>query len=385
MIILREAKETLQYLFGKFPIVSLTGPRQSGKTTLAKQTFPQLAYVNLEDWVLQEKIKQDPAAFLAQYPDGLIIDEAQYIPQLFHYIQILSDERNIPGQYVLTGSQDFLLYENITQSLAGRVGIIRLLPLTYREVQSVHNTISVNDCLFQGGYPRLHKESIRPSDFFSGYLQTYVERDVRSLKNIDNLHLFQKFLLLCAGRVGQVLNVSSLSRDVGVSGGTIKSWLSVLEASYVLYLLQPFALNINKQMTKAPKLYFYDTGLLCYLLNIQQADWVTQHYAYGSIFENFVLNEILKHQLSHGEQQNVYFLRDAFGHEVDAVLKNGNRKKLLEIKSSVAFTSDFVKNILYYKRDLDDGAVVYQGDQSITYKDVSVIPVKDFLKNFDLC
>lgn len=378
MEIQREAQQTVKHLWEKFPIVSLTGPRQSGKTTLAKQTFPKLPYVNLEDFVLREHVKTDISGFLKQYPQGLIIDEAQNLPQLFSALQVITDERKLPGQYLITGSQDFLLNERITQSLAGRVGIIRLLPLTFEELQQT-SALPINQALFQGGYPGLYRMEMKPQEFFSNYLQTYVERDVRTLKNVEDLDTFQKFILLCAGRVGQLLNLSTLSRDVGVSVGTVKAWLSVLKASYVVYTLPPLEINVNKQMTRSPKLYFYDTGLLCYLLNIQKAEWLSQHYTYGALFENFVLNELLKQPCNQGKRPSLFFLRDAHGHEVDAVLSQGSQRQLLEIKATASFHKDFIKGIAYFQRKEDTGTVIYQGDIALEYKGISIVPTREFL------
>lgn len=375
----RLLNDKLRELFSKFPVVYLTGPRQSGKTTLAKMTFPDLPYTNFEDISVREAVRLDPHGFLKSHDSGLIIDEAQNIPEIFSYIQIYADQRQHPGQYLLTGSQNFLLNEKISQSLAGRIGILNLLPLSYDEVMQDYK-ISIDDFMFKGGYPRIYEQNIDPEDFFSGYIQTYVERDVRQLKNISSLDTFQKFLFLCAGRVGQVLNLSSLSNDCGISVPALKEWISILECSYVIYTLHPWYLNINRRMMKSPKMYFYDTGLLCNLLNIRNTYELKQHFAYGSIFENFVINEIVKSQLNKGKRPNVYFLRDAKGHEIDCVIPSHSAVAYYEIKASATFNADFVKNIEYYRRENERGIVIYRGDSSFTFKDTSIINLEEFFK-----
>lgn len=384
-IVRRLMYNKLQELFKKFPIVYLTGPRQSGKTTLAKMAFPDLPYVNFEDISIREAVRLDPHGFLKSYDTGLIIDEVQNVPEIFSYIQLYADQRNIPGQYLLTGSQNFLLNEKISQSLDERVEILRLLPLSYSEVIKNHE-VSIDDFIFKGSYPRLYEQNINTEDFFSEYLQTYVERDVRQLKNISSLSTFQKLLFLCAGRVGQILNLSSLSNDCGMSVSTLKEWISVLESSYIVYTLHPWPLKINKQMTKSPKIYFYDTGLLCYLLNIRKTDELKQHFAYGSIFENFVINEIIKLYWKKEKIEQVYFLRDSRGHEIDCVLPFNSPSEIYseiyyyEIKSGETFSPDFVKNIDYYK-DYGKGAVIYRGDNSFTFKDTRIIKLEEFLSS----
>ncbi len=380
---LRTLNSKLVKLFQKFPIVFLTGPRQSGKTTLSKMTFPDLPYVNFEDISVLEKVKLDPHSFLDQYDNGLIIDEAQNFPDIFSYIQVYADQREKPGQFLLTGSQNFLLNEHISQSLAGRVGILELLPLSYGEIRQEFD-FSVSEILFRGGYPRIYKYDIDSDEFFPGYLRTYIERDVRSLKNITSLGAFQRLLILCAGRVGQVLNFSSLSNDTGLSINTLKSWISILEASYVTYLMHPYFVNINKRLIKAPKIYFYDTGLLCHLLGIRNETELKQHYAYGSIFENFIINEVRKQQLNNGERANMYFMRDSRGHEIDCVVPKGNKRLLYEIKASATFNKEFVKNIDYFREDNDECMVIYQGKEDFLFKNTYLKSSERFLIMKDL-
>ena len=363
----------------KFPIVFLTGPRQSGKTTLIKDTFPSLPYFNLESPSERAMIAGDPEGFLESNKGGVIIDEVQNYPDLFSFIQVYVDkQREVPGQFFLTGSQNFVINEKISQSLAGRVGILELLPLSYKEIPGDDNKIL--SFLFKGGYPELYGSSkLSPEEFFQNYVRTYLERDVRQVKNITDMNLFQLFVFLLAGRVGQVINYNSLGDDSGLSSTTIKGWLSVLEASYILYLVHPYHVNINKRMVKAPKIYFYDTGLLCSLLGIKNETDLRGHYAYGNIFENFIINEILKSQLHKGERSNIYFLRDSQGHEIDCLIPHSNHRQLCEIKSSATFNTNFVKNLEYFKTDGDEGMTIYQGDTLFKFKGNAIINCKEFI------
>ncbi|HYX08542.1 MAG TPA: ATP-binding protein, partial [Bacteroidales bacterium] len=327
----RQITPILKDRLKKFPILSLTGPRQSGKTTLLRNEFSDYKYFNLERLDHRELILNDPVGFLNSQGPKVIFDEAQNIPELFSYIQVVSDERGHPGQYILSGSQSFLLNDRISQSLAGRTHISHLLPFGITELSAKYQ--SLNDTIFRGFYPRLHDVGIKPTEFYPSYIQTYVERDIRSLKAIENLNTFSRFIGLCAGRIGQILNLSSLANDTGVTVNTVKSWLSLLESSFILYQVQPFYKNYNKRLIKSPKIYFYDTGIVCSLLNIQHADMIRNHYLYGALFENYIISEIIKTQQHTGKKPSIYYWRESNGTEIDCIIELDNQKTVaLEIK-----------------------------------------------------
>lgn len=374
----RELSEQLKNCFRVYPTISITGPRQSGKTTLAKETFPNLNYINLEDPSICTMVRNDPKSFLDQYINGMIIDEVQNIPELFSYLQVYIDERDRPGQYVLTGSQQFLLNERISQSLAGRISIFNLLPLSYREL---HSGLDLYELMFRGFYPRIHRYNISPQDFYPSYIQTYVERDLRMLSNITDLGLFQKFIYLCAGRVGQILNLSSLANDCGISNVTATKWVSLLESSYIVYLLKPYYTNINKRLIKAPKLYFYDTGLLSSLLNIQDSQQLKTHYATGGIFENYIIMEMKKFYSNRNIKGQLYYLRNKTGQEIDILIDKGATQTLIELKSSKTFNDAYLKNIEYWTSYFENStnALIYAGDRSgFRYKNTNILNWKDF-------
>jgi predicted AAA+ superfamily ATPase len=297
-------------------------------------------------------IQNDPKSFLDNYNNGLIIDEVQNVPEIFSYLQVYIDKRDKPNQYILTGSQQFLLNEKISQSLAGRVAVFNLLPLSYREISSTKTDIC--ELIFRGFYPRLYRYDIQPKDFYPSYIQTYIERDIRMLSNISDLGLFQKFIYLCAGRVGQILNLSSLANDCGISHVLARKWISLLEASYIIYLLRPYYANINKLVIKSPKLYFYDTGLLCNLLNIQDSAQLSNHYAIGSIFENYILMEMKKFYSNNNLKDKLYYLRNKNGQEIDVLIDNGKKITLIEIKFGKTFNDSYLKNIEYWSLILNN-------------------------------
>ena len=373
----RELFKKAAELLNKFPMIAITGPRQSGKTTFAKMLRPDYQYVNLEQLDERQFAREDPKGFLNNYQNGVIIDEVQYTPELFSYLQVLTDERKRNGEYILTGSQNFLLAHHITQSLAGRVAMFTLLPFSFSELAiSEYKPMDWKKYLYEGGYPRIYEQKINPADFYANYIQTYIERDVRQLLNVNNLATFQKLLQLLAGRTGQLLNQNNLAGEIGVTGKTIEAWISVLEASYIVYRLPPYYKNFNKRVVKTPKLYFYDTGLAAYLLGIRKIEDFHLHFAQGALFENMVINEFLKESLNKGEFPQHYFWRDAQQHEVDIIIDKGIEKEAYEIKMAQTIHADFFKGLTYFK-GLDPKVqlnVVYGGDKKQTRGDITIYP-----------
>ncbi len=359
-----------------FPILSLAGPRQSGKTTLAKQSFPHLPYVSFEDLDAQATFTRDPRKFLEMYNNGAIFDEVQHVPTLFSYLQGVVDASNATGRFVLTSSQNFLLNQKITQSLAGRVGLITLLPLSIPELDTKKTSL---ERIFLGGYPRLHVAGMLPHEFYPSYISSYIERDVRQLQNVENLSLFQTFMKLCAGRTGQLLNLDSLAQDCGIAHGTARQWLTILEASYVVFLLRPYHTNFNKRLTKMPKLYFYDTGVATSLLGINSLEQLSSHYAKGSLFENFAITEVLKARLNRGLQPQLYFWRDSLGREIDLIDEWGGTTHLFECKSGFTFNTDDAKNLEYFSKLMPQAQrfIVYGAPQLGVYGDIKLITLEE--------
>jgi uncharacterized protein len=379
MFVPRKLSEQLRKQLQQFPILSLTGPRQSGKTTLLKEIFPDYQYFNLERLDYREIITTDPLGFLKATGPKLILDEIQNIPELFHYIQVIADERNTPGQYILSGSQSFLLNEKIAQSLAGRVYISHLFPFDLTEIPQP--TTDIYTAIWKGFYPRLYEYGIQPNDFYPSYIATYVERDVRSLKAIENLNTFTRFLGLCAGRIGQVLNLSSLASDTGITVNTAKSWLSLLEASFIIFQLQPYHRNFSKRLIKSPKLYFYDTGLACSLLHIKDAEMIKTHYLYGSLVENIVIAEIVKKHHHSGKQASVYYWRESNGTEIDCIIEQGNNEIMaIEIKGGATFNKDFLKNLKNFpaKDTTIHKKLIYNAENPISISDIQMIGWNNF-------
>lgn len=345
----RESASRLVKLAKAFRSVAVVGPRQSGKTTLCKAIFPQKPYISLENPDTLEFARTDPRGFLSQFKDGAILDEIQRAPHLFSYLQQVLDETKKKGLFILTGSNNFLLQENITQTLSGRVAYLQLLPLSLAELKaSKKMRLDYGWHVLNGGYPEVITRKINSSDWYANYINTYVERDVRQLKNISSLSQFTKLLRLCAGRTGQILNLTSFSNDCGIDQKTVASWLSVLQSSYIIYLLKPYYSNFNKQIVKTPKLYFYDTGIACSLLGITNAKQIATHSAKGALFENMVVCELLKERFNSGMADNLYYWRDKMGNEVDIVLDNAGKVTAMELKAGETISQDFFKGIEYF-------------------------------------
>lgn len=338
------------------------GPRQSGKTTLVRAAFPRADYVSFEDPDVRRSVEQDPRGFLASFRKMLIVDEVQRVPEVFSYVQAIVDERGLNGHFIFTGSQNYLLHEKITQSLAGRVAILKLLPLSFSEVkQAGVKSPQMEAAIQKGFYPALWKGRANLGLYYSSYVNTYLERDVRQIQNIGNLTAFQNFVRLCAGRAGQLLNLTALGNDCGISHNTAKAWLSILESSFIIHLLPPYYENYNKRVVKSPKLYFYDTGLLCHLLGIENVRQMAHHYMRGALTENFVFSELAKASFNKLRFADLYFWRDKTGNEVDFLLTAAGTKKLVEVKAGKTVGSDFFKGLDYFRK-------VYIGkDRLITF------------------
>lgn len=369
MLIERTIKTKLLQLLASFPAVTLTGCRQCGKSTLLKHLLPDYTYISLEDLDLRQMAREDPRHFISVYSRRVIIDEIQQVPELLSYLQTHIDSINESGMYVLTGSHNLLLMQSVSQSLAGRTALLNLAPFSVEELRTAdllpHST---NDMLYSGSFPRIYDKQIEPSDFYPSYIKTYIDRDVRALRNIADYSAFTRFLKLCAGRCSQILNLSSLAEDAGITRKTAEAWISVLEASYILYLLKPYYKNFGKRIIKNPKLYFYDTGLVSSLLGITDAAQIESFYMRGALFENFVVSELLKKRLFAGKSDELYFWRDSNGVEIDVLEEDSLSLKAYEIKASETMNGAFFSNIKKVK-DLagltgENTAVIYSG-QSI--------------------
>jgi predicted AAA+ superfamily ATPase len=383
-MIFRAATSKVQFLAQQFKAVAIIGPRQSGKTTLAKYVFPEKAYVNFENPDTRLFATEDPRGFLSNYPDGAIFDEAQRVPALFSYLQQILDESLTNGLFIITGSNNFLLQESISQSLAGRVAYLTLLPLTLDEIGVQHTTC--NEWLVRGAYPGLYKEAIDPNTWYANYIRTYIERDVRLVKNINNLLTFERFVRLCAGRVGQLLNMQSLAIEVGVDAKTINTWMGILEMTFVAFRLQPYHKNFNKRLVKMPKLYFYDTGLAAALLGIENSQQLKLNPFRGALFENFVILDLIKQRFNQAKASNLFFWRDSAGNELDILIDQAERLIPVEIKSGQTVTPAFFKGLNYWQKltGEEGGYVIYGGNQIekrshgrtvLPYTDIAKLPL----------
>lgn len=384
-MIVRDALPTLARLAQGFPVLALTGPRQSGKTTLARAAFPAKPYASLENPELRAFAAGDPRRFLAGYPDGAIIDEVQRCPELFSWLQGWVDERRRMGDFVLTGSQQFGLMSTISQSLAGRVGLVQLLPFSQTELAGAALAPdSLDAALWQGGYPALYDRRLPPDDWFPNYIATYVERDVRQLLAVRDLTVFQRFVKMCAARCGQLLNLSSLAADCGITHMTAREWLTVLEASYIVRLLPPYHRNFGKRLVKTPKLYFIDTGLAAWLLGIRNAQGVASHPMRGALFENLVVGEFVKQRFNAGQPAELYFWRDNVGHEVDLLLETPDGLQAVEIKSGMSFAADWPVAARRWKSYAGEEAlapwIVHGGDRSFDAEDYRAFSWRSLLE-----
>ncbi|MGC9312258.1 MAG: ATP-binding protein [Sediminispirochaetaceae bacterium] len=379
-IIPREITDIAKNLFSKYPIITITGPRQSGKTTFVRDSFPGLDYVNLEDMEERGFAREDPKGFLRRHHSGVILDEIQNVPDLPSWLQVHVDETGEPGQFILTGSRQFEVMEAVSQSLAGRTAMLKLLPFSIGELCAAGWIRSNDDLIHRGFYPRIYSSGLDPNRVLSDYISTYVERDVRQLSQIHNISLFERFLGLCAGRVGQILNLSSLANDTGVSHTTASEWMTLLQASYVVYLLKPYYKNFKKRLIKSPKLYFYDTGLASRLLGIEKAEHVFHHPLRGNLFENLVVGELLKYRFNRAMPDPFYFYRDSRGNEVDVIYEIGGLPFPVEIKAGSTLNSDYFRNLNYFTERVSDrnpytvsaGLLVYNGDRVEMRNDIQI-------------
>jgi predicted AAA+ superfamily ATPase len=370
-------QEELKRAAKQLPVVAVLGPRQSGKTTLVQQTFPDKPYVNMEAIHVKELALSDPIAFLEQYPDGAILDEIQEAPSLLSYIQVRVDITRRKGEFIVTGSHQLALNEVVAQSLAGRVEILHLLPLSLEELMMAGIEKSLDATLYTGCYPRVYIDQLDPTKTYASYVRTYIERDIRMILQVHNLNLFQKFMILCASRVGQIFNKDSLAGEVGVSSKTIGHWLSILEACYIVYRLPPYFESFGKRVVKSPKMYFCDVGLVAYLLGIETVDQMARDPLRGSLFENLVVNELMKARYNRGLEARLYFYQVAGRNEVDVIFQRGHELIPIEIKSSRTYNSSFLSGINSFKKTAPDRCadphLIYCGDEEMKIGDIQLL------------
>lgn len=373
----RQIADELRALAKDYPVVTVVGPRQSGKTTLVQHVFPKKRYASLEDPDVRQLALSDPRSFLEQYPDGAILDEIQRTPELLSYIQTLVDQRQRKGFFILTGSQQFELHQAITQSLAGRTALLTLLPMSIDELLEAGVDLPLDALLLNGGYPRVYKDHLEPTKAYRNYFQTYVERDLRQLINVKDLTQFERFVRICAGRVGQMLNMEEIGGEVGISSHTVKQWISILEASFIVFRLQPYFNNFGKRIVKSPKLFFIDVGLATYLLGIENPVQVSRDPLRGHLVENLVILELMKWRLNQGLDPQLYYYRDAQKNEVDVIFKKGTELIPIEIKSSKTYNAEFLKKLHFFlnlaKERAPKGYLIYAGDQTQTVQDVHLL------------
>jgi len=376
-MIKRTAEHTLRLLAKEFPVAVVTGPRQSGKSTLVQSTFPGKPYITFDEIDILESARTDPRGFLGRFPKGAIVDEAQKLPELFSYLKARVDRSRTPGEFILTGSQQFGLMSHVSESLAGRAGFIQLLPFSLKELSAAKKLPPLDKLLFQGMYPPLYDRAMTARHWHAAYVTTYLERDVRAMIHIRELSTFQRFLRMCAARAGQLLNISALANDCGISTPTARNWISVLEASYIIFLLQPHFANFGKRLVKSPKLYFHDAGLAAWLLNIQDPAHLSIHPSRGALFENLVIAELLKQRFNRGLASNLYFWRDNLGDEIDVLIDHGATLIPVEIKSGQTLTDDYFKTLNKWKKvtgkDINS-YLIYAGQTPHKRHSITVLP-----------
>lgn len=382
-MIKRKLETRLKELAKQYPVVTVTGPRQAGKTTLARMAFPKYDYVNLEVPDVRAFAREDPRGFLAQHAAGAILDEIQRVPELLSYIQGIVDEERRAGQFILTGSQQFEMMRALTQSLAGRTALLRLLPFSLEETSDIPSSERMDDLLYRGFYPRVLDRSLNPTQAYGDYVATYVDRDLRQISRVHDLGVFETFLRLTAGRVGQLLNCQNLAADVGISHSTAREWLDILETSYIVYRLRPYHANLGKRLVKTPKIYFHDVGLAAYLIGIEAAGQIRTHPLRGGLFENLVVTEALKFRCNRGLPDNLFYYRDSNGNEVDLLQVSGDSVVPIEIKAGQTISSDYFNGLQAFARATgrEDvaGTVVYGGDEEQKRKQGVVVPITKLL------
>lgn len=380
----REIATELKELATKYPVITVIGPRQSGKTTLVRHEFPEKEYANLEAPDIREMAETDPRSFLDRYPNGAILDEIQRVPQLLSYIQTIVDESEQKGLFILTGSHQLELHQAISQSLAGRTALLTLLPMSLNELIQAGIDLSLDESLIRGGYPRIFKEQLDSAQTYKAYrnyFQTYVERDLRQLINVKDLSQFERFVRICAGRIGQIVNLEEIGGEVGVSSHTIKEWLSILEASFILFRLQPYFDNFGKRMIKSPKLFFIDVGLAAYLLGIENPLQMNRDPLRGHLVENLVIVELMKWRYNQGLDPQLYYYRDVQKNEIDVIFKNGDQLVPIEIKSSQTYHSEFLQKLEFFqqlaKSRAPEGYLIYAGDQEQKIRSIHLLNYKN--------
>lgn len=384
-MIKRELEKVVKKLAKGFPGVVIQGPRQSGKTTLSKICFPKKAYVSFENPDIESFAKEDPRGFLDQYQEGAIFDEIQRVPDLIRYLQEIIDNSKECGRYILTGSSQLLLNEKISQSLAGRVGIVECLPFAMNEILSIkkNTSMGIEELIYKGGYPPLYDRNLDVKHWLLAYTAQYVEKDIRQLLNIQNHSLFHLFLKTCAAHTGQIIDATKFSNQIGIDASTVKRWISILESSYICYQVRPYFRNYNKRLVKKPKLYFYDTGLVCYLLGLQSYHDILTHPFKGALFENWVINEVCKFKLNQGYKSETYFWRDNKGVEIDLVTEESDHVNFYEIKSGKTVANDWFKHLNKFSGH-GNLNLVYCGDKTMKRNNINIVSYKDikkFIKN----